>query len=107
MVFVKEGDDPRKHGKREKPRPILETATDWCIMVDLPAIKYQFPSLVAVTDKRPDLVLSSASRKHIVLVELTVPQNATLCKPSSARCYDTMDQERLRVIVGTRAGQSM
>ena len=73
MVFVKEGDDPRKHEKREKQRPILETADDWRIMVDLPAIKYQFPSLVAVTGKRPDLVLSSASSKRIVLVELTVP----------------------------------
>jgi hypothetical protein len=42
-------------------------------MVDLPAIKYQFPTIVAVTNKRPDLVLWSASRRHIVLLELTVP----------------------------------
>ena len=42
-------------------------------MVDLPAIKYQFPTIVAVTGRRPDLVLWSASRRHIVLLELTVP----------------------------------
>ena len=72
MVFVKEGAD-WKLKKREKSPAILETADDWHIMVDLPAIKYQFPTIVAVTNKRPDLVLWSASRRHIVLLELTVP----------------------------------
>jgi hypothetical protein len=73
MVFVKEGADLRKHKAREKAPPTLETACDWHIIVDLPKMGYQFPSNIAVTGKRPDLVLWSTSLKLILLIELTVP----------------------------------
>ena len=63
----------RKHKKREKPPKTLETTRDWHIMVDLPEIKYRFTIIAAVTTKRPDLVLWSAARQLIPLLELTVP----------------------------------
>ena len=63
-------------------------ASDWYITVDLPEMTYHFPAHVAVTGKRPDLVLWSDSLKTIVLMELTVPaergvQNAHARKTAS------------------------
>ena len=49
----------------------MEAATDWHITVDLPAMTYKFPTLAAVTTRRPDLVLWSAVAKIIILMELT------------------------------------
>ena len=88
MVFVKEGAGGRGAAKREKPSALLDTACDWHITVDLPEIKYHFPSIVAVTDKRPDLVLWSFALKLIVLLELTVPAE---CNVMQAH-----DRKRLR-----------
>lgn len=71
-AFVKAGDAPPKKKAGREPS-ILETASDWRIMVDLPGLTYTFPAHIAVTAERPDLIMWSEALKLIVLVELTVP----------------------------------
>ena len=75
---------------QKKPPAILDTACDWHITVDLPGIEYNFPSLIAVTSKRPDLVLWSHARKLIILMELTVPaeRNAVAANGRKTLRYD-------------------
>ena len=73
MVFVKEGEARRQPSERKKTPALLDAACDWHITVDLPEFSYRFPVSVAVTGKRPDLVLWSVSLKLIILIELTVP----------------------------------
>ena len=71
-IFILAG--AKKPKKKTSPSPsILQTASDWCITVDLPEMTYHFPAYVAVTAKKPDIVLWSQSRRLIVLIELTVP----------------------------------
>ncbi len=71
-IFILAG--AKKPKKTPSPSPsILQTASDWCITVDLPEMTYHFPAYVAVTAKKPDIVLWSQSRRLIVLIELTVP----------------------------------
>ena len=59
--------------RTRSPPSILEQASDWCITADLPEMSYHFPAHVAVTGKKPDIVLWSNSLKKIILIELTVP----------------------------------
>ena len=73
MVFVKEGDGQRKPTARQRMPALLDAANDWHITVDLPHFTYRFPEIIAVTAKKPDLVLWSVSLKLIILIELTVP----------------------------------
>ena len=70
-VFVLAGVKPTT--KTRSPPSILEQASDWCITTDLPEMSYHFPAHVAVTGKKPDIVLWSNSRKRIIMIELTVP----------------------------------
>ena len=48
------------------------SARDWQLLVDLEH-QLKFPSHIAVTTLRPDIVLVSESTKQAVLLELTVP----------------------------------
>ena len=49
-----------------------QCAEEYCILVDLPGENYSFPTSVAPTDLRPDLVVWSDSQRIVVLVELTI-----------------------------------
>lgn len=68
MSFIKAGEKP-------KPQPrvvegLLTTAQDWQLMVDL-VRQLKFPTHIAVTSLRPDIILSEAT-KQLALIELTV-----------------------------------
>ena len=51
---------------------VLSTASDWEMLVDLHR-RLKFPSEIAETTLRPDIVIWSKKTKQVVLVELTVP----------------------------------
>ena len=68
--FVKEGETGPRAGVEGKG--LLGTSTDWKMRVDLKQ-RMEFPSEIAVTNKRPDIVIWSAKTKQAVLLELTVP----------------------------------
>ncbi|TWW54580.1 hypothetical protein D4764_0274410 [Takifugu flavidus] len=71
MSFVRGGE---KRGSKPAPPEAgaLTVARDWEMRVDL-SQRLIFPSEVAVTNLRPDLVLWSKSCRRVFIVELTVP----------------------------------
>ena len=71
MNFVKEG-ELRTTQKRNETTSYLDGASDWKMQADLDG-HLKFPKEVAVTDKRPDMILISTESKKVGLVELTVP----------------------------------
>ena len=70
ITFVKAGEKgercPRQTGG------LLATARDWQQKVDL-GRQLKFPSTIAETTLRPDMVLMSETTRQVVLLELTVP----------------------------------
>ncbi|KAL7879620.1 hypothetical protein SRHO_G00018740 [Serrasalmus rhombeus] len=62
---------------KRSPAGILTTARDWQLLVDL-KLQLKFPSHIAVTTLRPDIVLVSESTKQAMLLELTVPREDRL-----------------------------
>ncbi|XP_060938981.1 uncharacterized protein LOC133018922 [Limanda limanda] len=71
IAFVRAGDKPTP-ARRTSSAGILTSARDWQLLVDLEH-QLKFPSHIAVTTLRPDIVLVSESTKQAVLLELTVP----------------------------------
>ena len=71
MNFVKEGELSTTQ-KRNETTSYLDGASDWKMQADLDG-HLKFPKEVAVTDKRPDMILISTESKKVGLVELTVP----------------------------------
>jgi ribA/ribD-fused uncharacterized protein len=51
---------------------LLPTANDWELLTDLKT-QLKIPEQIAITRKRPDIVLWSQSTKQVVFIELTVP----------------------------------
>lgn len=50
----------------------LWSAPDWELWVDL-GMQLKFPDFATPTSLKPDMVLTSASSKQVLLLELTVP----------------------------------
>ena len=71
IAFVRAGDTAAP-ARRTSSAGILMSARDWQLLVDLEH-QLKFPSHIAVTTLRPDIVLVSESTKQAVLMELTVP----------------------------------
>jgi hypothetical protein len=74
VQFVKAGG---KTSRKDQPTTtvttgVLQTAQDWEMRVDLKK-KLVFPGEITTTSLRPDIVLYSKVKKHIILIELTVP----------------------------------
>jgi len=70
--FVKEGSSSGSHGISSKRRNILTSAKDWEVISDLGG-EGTFPSDIAITNLRPDVVIWSPSQRQVILGELTVP----------------------------------
>ena len=70
--FVAEGRGSGSSVITSKRRVILSAANDWEMTADLKG-GGTFPVEVALTNLRPDIVLWSASQRHVVFGELTVP----------------------------------
>ena len=69
--FHKEGECPVKKQKNSKMKQ-LNGASDWKVSVDL-MTSLQFPVHIIQTEKQPDIVAWSDSKKSVLLIELTVP----------------------------------
>ncbi|XP_053332775.1 uncharacterized protein LOC128506382 [Clarias gariepinus] len=70
IAFVRAGEQVTS--VKRTPVGILTSARDWQLLVDLER-QLKFPSHIAVTTLRPDIVLVSEATKQAVLLELTVP----------------------------------
>lgn len=70
IAFVRAGE--RETPSKRPPAGILTSAKDWQMLVDLER-QLQFPSHIALTTLRPDVVLVSESTRQVVMLELTVP----------------------------------
>ena len=71
IQFVKAG-EKRAPTQKSLPGSYLDGAIDWQLRTDLDG-NIKFPTQVADTNKRPDMILVSESTKRIGLIELTVP----------------------------------
>ena len=70
ITFVRAGE--QSQAKARPPAGLFTAAADWELRVDL-GRQLRFPDHIVATTLRPDMVLLSASLKHVLLLELTVP----------------------------------
>ena len=52
---------------------LIDHITDCHILADLPGFSYTFPTHIAATDERPDIVIWNDVVRSVFLIELTVP----------------------------------
>ena len=71
IQFLKEGECPVRKEKNPNMK-LLNGASDWKVSADLKT-SLQFPVHIIQTEKRPDIVAWSDSKKSVLLIELTVP----------------------------------
>ena len=71
IPFLMEGEYPVREQKNSKMK-LLNGASDWKVSVDLKTSQ-QFPVPIIQTEKQPDIVTWSNSKKSVHLIELTVP----------------------------------
>ena len=71
IPFIKGGESGSMTSVKQKRGSLLDKSETWEMRVDLDK-RLVFPEVVQTT-LRPDIVLFSRSRKHIILIELTVP----------------------------------
>ena len=74
ISFCKAGEKPVRVQPRQIwfPPDLLSAASDWKRLVDSVSAKISFPSCVARTTLRPDIVQYSTSRRIVFWMELTV-----------------------------------
>ena len=75
IYFVKENSSISSRKESRKTRRVfsmLNNASDWRIESDLER-HLVFPTEIALTAQRPDLIIWSVSQKRVYLIELTVP----------------------------------
>ena len=72
IQFVKDGNISKLARKNMRKPSLLEGCTDWHVATDL---KHNFTFLteIALTTKRPDIVIWSVKAKNVFAIELTVP----------------------------------
>ena len=71
IQFLKEGECPMRKQKNPNMK-LLNGASDWKVSVDLKTSQ-QFPVHIIQTEKQPDIVAWSDSKKSVLFIELTVP----------------------------------
>ena len=85
VKYIKAGEKPPTATSRSPP--LLSRANDWKVLVDLPNTgTYLFPGHIAVTGKKPDLVLWSARLKMVIILELTVPSERNVRTANLRKC---------------------
>ena len=65
--------NPRHDTVLSSLHTFLTSHTTFNIIADLPGVNYSFPSHIASTDERPDLVLWNDKTCSVFLIELTIP----------------------------------
>ena len=70
---------------------LMNGASDWKVSVDLKT-SLQFPVHIIQTEKRPDIVAWSDSKKTVLLIELTVPweENREKAQERKKTRYETL-----------------
>jgi hypothetical protein len=71
ISFVKAGQ--KGTAQPQSRSGILVKANDWVAQQDKKSCPVPFPPHIAITDKRPDIVLHSPSSHTVVMIELTCP----------------------------------
>ena len=72
IAFCKPGQGKKSSKQSSTQVGILFSAQDWKLQTDL-GKQLVFPTHIAITAKRPDIILYSDETKQVVLIELTVP----------------------------------
>lgn len=73
VVFVRQGEVPKKVQKTSLPSSCLLAAKDWKILMDVNNSHYLFPPDLYLTALCPDILAYSALSRQVLIVELTVP----------------------------------
>ena len=76
IQILKEGECLVRKEKKNSNMKQLNGASDWKVSVDLKT-SLQFPVHIIQTEKHPDIVVWSDSKKTVLLIELTVPWDET------------------------------
>ena len=72
IQFVKEGNISKIARENMRKPSLLEGCTDWHVATDLKH-DFIFPTKIALSTKRPDIVIWSVKAKKVFVIELTVP----------------------------------
>ena len=77
--FVKAGQSyQNKKRSSNRGRSLMDGATDWKILVDFTHAPIVFPPEIAATNLRPDVIIWSSSKRHVILGELTCPHEENI-----------------------------
>ena len=71
IKFVKKGE--KGSAVSFPPHHLLSAARDWQCLIDFKDNSYVFPTVICITNLRPDIVIWSLSLKKVILLELTCP----------------------------------
>ena len=95
ISFVRAGE--KKKVERREAHTYLDGASDWTLSVDLNG-RLKFPSRVADTRLRPDMLLVSDNTKRVGLIELTVPgeERVELSGELKRTKYEELEREGRR-----------
>ena len=76
---------------------LLEGCTDWHVATDLKH-NFIFPTGIALTTKRPDIVIWSVKTKNVFVIELTVPyeENFDWAHQHKLKKYEDMREQFVR-----------
>ena len=90
IQFLKEGECPVRKQKNPDMK-LLNGASDWKVSADLKT-SHQFPVHIIQTEKRPDIVAWSDSKKTVLLIEFTVPceENREEAHEQKKNQYETL-----------------
>ena len=82
---------PSGETKKKFIMKLLNGDSDWKVSVDLKTA-LQFPEHIIQTDKQPDIVVCSDSKKSVILIELTIPweQNREEPHERNQNRYETL-----------------
>ena len=71
--FMPKGETTKPPKRITRRQTLLDGFSDWILLLDLEDHKLVFPPEVYSTPLRPDIVIWSAQRQHVLMVELTCP----------------------------------
>ena len=69
--FIAAGTHGKKRVTDARSKSLLDYANDWKLQVDFEDRKLVFPPNICTTSLRPDIVISSALTRNVILLELT------------------------------------
>ena len=69
ISFVKEGQSVNR--SKRIHRGLLDIANDWVVLADIGNTRLIFPTCIAVTEDRPDIVIYSLSKRIVISIENT------------------------------------